>query len=118
MGNIYVVICNSGDCDSNYTRICSAWKTLSSAEQEKDKLETEVKLREKEDQDKVNFCEKCPINDYNLPMETIEELAKNYCEQFSKDDYSSEDEIFCENYYQSMNFNEWHEFIIKEVQLN
>lgn len=118
MGNIYVVICNSGDCDSNYTQVCSAWKTISLAEQEISRLESEVKLIEKENQDKVDFCEKCPINDYNLPVEVVEKLAKDYCKQFSKDDYSSDEEIFCENYYQSENFGEWKEFVIKEIQLN
>lgn len=118
MENIYLVIRNSGDCDSNYTQVCSAWRTISSAEQERFRLESEVKFREKEDQDKVDFCEKCPINDYNLPVEVVEKLAKDYCEQFSKDDYSSDEEIFCENYYQSVNFGEWNEFVIKEIQLN
>ena len=118
MENIYLVICNSGDCDSNYTQVCSAWKTLSSAEQERDRLNSEVKLKKKEDQDKVDFCYRCPINDYNLPVEVAEKLAKDYCKRFSKDDHSSDEEIFCENYYQSENFGEWKNFVINEVQLN
>jgi len=118
MENIYLVIRECGDFESSYTTVCSAWKTISLAEQEKKELEADVSLIEKIDQYNFNFCDKCPINDYNLPMESMEKLAKEYCERFCKSDCSPEDEIFCENQYQSEFLDEWVHFSVQEIQLN